>query len=99
MKVWETDSTCLHCCGLFKVPLWSFWSRQVGGYFLLDYSVTYLLSCCLWCCTCLMFDCVMKVVDLLVGHKQSKQISTGFARLGFAASISIAISNSSARKL
>jgi len=26
-----------------------------------------------------MFDCVMKVVDLLVCHKQSKQISTCLA--------------------
>ena len=63
-----------------KVTLWSFWSRQVGGYFLLDYSVTYLLSCFVLCCTCLMFDCVRKVVDSLVCHKQSKQISTGFAK-------------------
>ena len=50
----------------------SFWSRQVGdtrGYksnselavFLLD--KTYLLSCFVLCCTCLMFDCVRKVVD------------------------------------
>ena len=58
----------------------SFWSRQVGGYFLLDYSVTYLLSCFVLCCTCLMFECVRKVVDSLVCHKQSKHISTGFAK-------------------
>src|SRR4029434_8897425 len=50
---------------LFKVTLWSFWSRQVGGYFLLDYSATYLLSCFVLCCTCLMFDCVRKVVGKL----------------------------------
>ena len=59
-----------------KVTLWSFWSCQLGGYFLLDYSVTYLVSCFVLCCTCLMFDCVRKVVDSLVCHKKSKQIST-----------------------
>src|SRR4029434_6033295 len=48
-----------------KVTLWSLWSRQVGGYFLLDYSVTYMLSCFVLCCTCLMFDCVRKVVGKL----------------------------------
>ena len=26
---------------------------------------TYLLSCCVLCCTCLMFDCVRKVVGKL----------------------------------
>ena len=39
-----------------KVTLWSFMSRQLRGYFLLDYSVTYLLSYFVLCCTCLMFD-------------------------------------------
>ena len=48
-----------------KVTLWSFWSRQIGGYFLLDCSVTYLLSCFVFCCTCLMLDCVRKVVASL----------------------------------
>ena len=45
-----------------KVTLWSFWSRQVGGYFLLDYSVTYLLSCFVLCCTCLMFVLLGKLL-------------------------------------
>ena len=74
------EGDILHFFVYIKVTLWSFWSRQVGGYFLLDYSVTYLLSCFVLCCTCLMFDCVRKVVDSLVCHKQSKQISTGFAK-------------------
>src|SRR4029434_2506745 len=65
---------------LVKVTLWSFWSRHLGGHFLLDYSVTYLLSCFVLCCTCLMFDCVRKVVGKLVCHIQSKHISTVFAK-------------------
>src|SRR4029434_6073468 len=58
---------------------------RYGGYFLLDYSVTYLLSCFVLCCTCLMFDCVRKVVDSLVCHKLSKQISRDF--VSFAGSV------------
>src|SRR4029434_892420 len=68
---------------------WSFWSRQVGGYFLLDFLVTYLLSCFVLCCTCLMFDCVRNVVDSLVCHSvkvsQFQEVS-----LDLAASISLA---------
>src|SRR4029434_10359677 len=45
-------------------------------------------------CTCLMFDCVRKVVDSLVCHSvkvsEFQQVS-----IGLAASISLAISNSS----
>ena len=67
-NVWALQSKFLFL-RIVKVTLWSFWSRQLGGYFLLDYSVTYLLSCFVLCCTCLMFDCVRKVVDSLVCHK------------------------------
>src|SRR4029434_720998 len=55
--------------------------------------VAYLPSCFVLCCTCLMFDCVRKVVDSLVCHsvKVSKFQEVS---LGLAASISLAISNS-----
>src|SRR4029434_3817205 len=50
--------------------------------------------CFVLCCTCLMFDCVRKVVDSLVCHSvkvsEFQQVS-----IGLAASISLAISNSS----
>ena len=69
----KTGTTHTHPILCIKVTLWSFWN-QVGGYFLLDYSVIYLLSCFVLFCTCLMFDCVRKVVDSLVCHKQSKLI-------------------------
>src|SRR4029434_8628478 len=61
---------------------------------LLSAGLVYLPSCFVLCCTCLMFDCVRKVVDSLVCHSV-KVITFQEVLLVLAASISLALSNSS----